>query len=122
MSTLKQQEMTLSAIIETKMDELEMHTAWHGNLTGSESEALLRNMPHMTYLLRQGEKFDHFYLTYVKEGTVFTHLPFTIDSKKQQWFYRNYHPHFAYSLHTFIPEIMHQHEKDCFPLAPFTRL
>lgn len=120
MSTFKNQELDLQ-INQDKINEVIAHCAWHGDLTGSEAEAILRNKPDMTYLIRQGEKIDHFYLTYVKEGAVFIHLPFTIDHGKQQWFYRNYYPHFAYSLQTFIPEIMHQDESRCLPLSAFKR-
>ena len=109
----------LPAFIQQKLAEVTTHIAWHADLTGSEAEALLRDMKDMTYVLRQGEKFDHFYLTYVKEATNFVHIPFKIDAATQQWFYRNYWNHFADSLKVFIPEIMHQEEAACFPLPAF---
>ncbi|MGR3973738.1 MAG: SH2 domain-containing protein [Candidatus Rhabdochlamydia sp.] len=109
----------LPSFVQVKLEEIHSHSAWHSDLTGSEAEALLRNMPDMTYVLRQGEKVDHFYLTYVKEETLFVHIPFTIDSSTEEWFYRNSCPHFANKLSVFIPEIMHQEPADCFSLAPF---
>ena len=99
--------------------EIENHIAWHGDLTGSEAEALLREMKDMTYVLRQGEKFDHFYLTYVHGKTNFVHIPFKIDRASQQWFYMNFAQHYGDSLKVFVPEIMHQEEASCYPLPAF---
>lgn len=114
------QGMEYPAFVQEKRAEITDHSAWHGDLTGSEAEALLRDLKDMTYVLRQGEKFDHFYLTYVNKGTNFVHIPFKIDWASQQWFYMNYDFHFSASLKVFIPEIMHQEEDTCCPLSAFT--
>jgi hypothetical protein len=81
---------------------------------------LLRRKPSFTYLLRQGEKSDHFYLTFTR-GEEFCHLPFTIDYTYHQWFYQNTVPHFGHHLNGFIPEIMHQDEAGCYPLVQFAK-
>lgn len=108
----------LAPWFQEKIEELMAHPAWHGEVSGIEAEALLRNHPSYTYLLRQGEKHDQFYLSYSK-GTDLLHLPFTIDYPSQQWLYRNSFPHFVDDLKVFIPEIMHREEAECHPLAQF---
>ncbi len=117
---IMQQAAELNPWIQEKTNEITSHCAWHGDLTGIEAEALLRLKPSFTYLLRQGEKADHFYLSYV-EGERFNHLPFTLDYPSQQWFYRNGFPHFAKNLTTFIPEIMHKEESECLSLEQFAK-
>jgi hypothetical protein len=112
------QEKGLAPWIQAKMDELMSHPAWQGEVSGLEAEALLRQHDSFTYLLRQGEKADQFYLSYIN-GTDLLHLPFTIDYSSLQWFYRNSWPHFAADLKAFIPEIMHRDEAECHPLAQF---
>jgi hypothetical protein len=121
---LMQQTTELSPWIQEKIKEVMTHCAWHGELTGIEAEALLRQKPSFSYLLRQGEKIDHFYLSFVKnceQGDDFFHLPFTIDYSSLQWFYRNWFPHFAHTLNVFIPEIMHKEEAECNPLMQFAK-
>jgi hypothetical protein len=106
--------------VQEKLNEITYHCAWHAELTGIEAEALLRLTPSFTYLIRQGEKVDHFYLSYIR-GEEFCHLPFTIDYSSLQWFYRNSNPHFAHDLKTFIPEIMHKEEAQCHPMMQFAK-
>jgi hypothetical protein len=121
MSTLRA-ERSFPDFVQEKMDEMVSHVAWYGNLTGTEAEIILRDKSDMTYLLRQGEKEDHFYLTFVKDGCAFTHIPFTVNHTLRQWFYRQGGTRFAASLKVFIPEIMHADEAECVPLVPITGL
>lgn len=118
MQTLPQ--VTENPWVQEKLNEITSHSAWHGELTGIEAEALLRQKPSFTFLLRQGEKVDHFYLSFV-EGERFNHLPFTFDYPSKRWFYRNSFPHFADDLKVFIPEIMHKEEAECYPLMQFAK-
>jgi len=118
MNTVTHEEKSLELWFQEKIQKLIGHTGWHGCLSGVESEALLRAQDSFTYLLRQGEKSDQFYLSFVR-GSELLHLPFTIDYTSQQWFYRNSTPHFGTDLNLFIPEIMHCEQKDCRPLAQF---
>ena len=108
----------LNLATEQKRDEIVSHPAWHGDLTGLEAEGLLNNQPSGTFLLRQGEKEDHYYISYVVEST-FSHLPIKIEGPTNQWFYKNGFPHFGNNLKGFIPEIMHRDEADCHPLVEF---
>jgi hypothetical protein len=114
------QQTTLNPWIQEKLNEITSHCAWHGELLGIEAEALLRLKPSYSYLIRQGERIDHFYLSFSK-GEEFCHLPFTIDYSSLQWFYRNTWPHFAKDLKDFIPEIMHKDVSECFPLVQFAK-
>ncbi|HEX4839713.1 MAG TPA: hypothetical protein VFU89_04645 [Rhabdochlamydiaceae bacterium] len=115
-----QQGAKLNPWVQEKLNEIASHSAWHAELTGIEAEALLRLKPSFTYLIRQGEKVDHFYLSFIK-GEEFCHLPFTIDYSSLQWFYRNMYPHFARDLEIFIPEIMHRDVAECHPLMQFAQ-
>ena len=117
MSTLRAVR-TVSDFVHEKMDEISNHIAWFGELTGTEAELVLRDKSDMTYLLRKGEKEGHFYLTYVKNGCDFTHIPFTLNQTLKQWFYRQGYPRFAPTLKAFVPEIMHTEEMNCIPLVP----
>ena len=115
-----QQATQLNPWVQEKLNEITSHCAWYAELTGIEAEALLRLKPSFTYLIRQGEKVDHFYLSFSK-GEEFCHLPFTIDYSSLQWFYRNVYPHFAHDLKAFVPEIMHKEETECHPLVQFAK-
>lgn len=121
MSTLRA-EKSFPEFVQEKMDEIVNHIAWYGDLTGTEAELILRDKVDMTYLLRQGERDDHFYLTFVKDGCAFSHIPFTINHTLKQWFYRQGFPRFASSLTVFVPEIMHTEEANCIPLVPIMGL
>src|SRR3569832_48524 len=116
MMTLKAEENSL-AFEQEKIEEITHHVAWFGDLTGTEAEIILRDKSDMTYMLRQGEKEGHFYLTYVKDECSFTHIPFTVNPVLKHWFYRQGHPRFAPTLKEFIPEIMHAEEADCIALV-----
>jgi hypothetical protein len=115
-----QQANQLNPWVQEKLNEITSHCAWHAELTGIEAEALLRQKPSFTFLIRQGEKIDHFYLSFIR-GEEFCHLPFTIDYSSLQWFYRNTFPHFAHDLKAFIPEIMHKEAAECHPLMQFAK-
>jgi hypothetical protein len=115
-----QQTKSLNDVIQEKRNEITANLAWHADLTGPEAESLLRHQEAGTYLLRQGEKEDHYYLSYV-EGRVLSHLPIKIDYSQKQWFYQNTTHHFGDDLKAFIPEIMHREEAECHPLVPFAK-
>jgi hypothetical protein len=102
--------------IQDKIHEITSHTAWFGDLTGTQAEFLLRSKSDMTYVLRQGERADHFYLSYVKDKCVFVHIPFTANHPSKMWYYLNGSPHLAETLEKFIPEIMHVEQGECSPL------
>jgi len=118
MSTLSKECSSIN-FMQDKIDEIKNHHAWHADSTGTDAEIIIRGQPDMTYLLRQGEREDHFYLTYVKNECEFTHIPFTVNPVIRQWFYRNCFPRFAPTLDAFIPEIMHADAEDCKPLVSF---
>ncbi len=118
MSTITK-EFSSADFMQKKVDEIKSHQAWYAGLTGTDAEIIIRGQSDMTYLLRQGEREDHFYLTYVKNECEFTHIPFTVNPVIKQWFYRNFAARFASTLDAFIPEIMHVDAADCKPLVSF---
>ena len=121
MSTLRT-ECSSTNFTQEKIYEVKHHCAWYADLTGTDAEIIIRGQPDMTYLLRQGEREDHFYLTYVKNECEFAHIPFTVNSTIRQWFYRNYCCRFAPTLDLFIPEIMHVDAVDCKPLVSLDKM
>ena len=106
--------------IQEKRDEIVEHPAWHVDLIGPEAEVLLKDQPSGTYLLRQGEKADNYYLSFNDNGKL-VHLPVKIDYPTKQWFYLNCLFHYGDSLKGFIPEIMHREEAECLPLVQFAK-
>ncbi len=106
--------------VQNKIDEITSHAAWYDDITGTEAELLLRNKADLTYLLRQGEKEGHFYLTYVKGTAYFTHIPLRVDNSLKEWFYLNYAARRAPTLKEFIPSVMHAEEAEITPLVSFT--
>ena len=121
MDTMKA-ETRLAPWMQEKMNELLSHPAWNDSMTGFEADALLRTQQPFTYLLRQGERKDVFYLSFCT-GTAVVHRPFSVDYATYSWYYRNGFPQcrqvFKPDLKTFIPEIIQREEAECLPLPPF---
>lgn len=108
--------------VQLKMSEILNHPAWYQDLSGTEAEILLRHKPDNTYLLRQGEREGHFYLSCVQRNVYFKHIPFTLSSELGVWLYRNGFPCTAPTLQQFIPAIMHLDELECAPLLKLVDL
>jgi len=108
--------------VQDKIDEIMNNVAWYDDITGTEAELLLRNKKDLTYLLRQGEKEGHFYLTYVKDAVYFTHIPIRANNSLKEWFYLNGILRTEATLKDFIPNIMNAEEADITPLVPLTRM
>lgn len=115
-------EKSFPEFVQVKIHEIVNHPAWYDDITGTEAEILLRNKKDLTFLLRQGEKTDHFYLSFVKDECYFTHIPFTVKHDTKEWFYMNCIWHSAATLKEFVPDIMHAAESDITPLAPLSRM
>ncbi len=99
-------------------EEVAAHPAWHGMITGMAAEALLRDQKLHTFVIRQGEKEMHYYLSFVQgEDNNFKHQPFVIEEAHRKWFYRNTIPHLAASVDELIPLIMHIAPELCIPLS-----
>ena len=108
--------------VQEKMNEIASHPAWYHDISGTEAEILLRHKADNTYLLRQGEREGHFYLSSVKGNVYFKHVPFTLNNELRVWLYRNGFPLTAPTLQLFIPAIMHLDELDCVPLIKLVDL
>lgn len=100
-----------------KQIEIQNHVAWHGLITGMFCEGILRDREPFTYVIRQGEKPFHFYLSFVRAHNTFQHQPFIVEWKKDGWFYMNCIPHHSDSLEGLIPQIMHCEAAKCIPLT-----
>jgi hypothetical protein len=97
--------------------EMQQHQAWHGLITGMFCEGVLRDREAFTYILRQGERPYHYYLSFVKEDGTFHHQPFVVELKSEGWFYRNFNLHYSTSLEGIIPKIMHCSAEQGVPLT-----
>jgi len=100
-----------------KEAEIQSHLAWHGSITGMFCEGILRDKPLFTYVIRQGEKPHHYYLSFVREHNTFHHQPFVVELNSQGWFYMNWNPHHSTTLEGLIPKIMHHEASQCIPLT-----
>jgi hypothetical protein len=96
-----------------------LHPAWHGKITGLESEALLKFRHPYSYLLREGEKRSHYYVSFVAADQSTRHQPFAIIYTKAGWYCRQgteYGPFITQTVDDLIPRIMHCNIEDCKPL------
>jgi hypothetical protein len=117
MTQLKTQMLDQDVWFQQKESEIQNHPAWHGNITGMRCEGILRDRPVNTYLIRQGEKPFHFYLSFVRAHNTFHHQPFIVELNKNGWFYMNFHPHHSDTLEGLVPKIMHCEADQCIPLT-----
>jgi hypothetical protein len=102
--------------VEGKQKEIEAHAAWHGKISGMYCEALLREHPAFTYLLRTGEEEGHFYMSFVQAPVSFKHQPFVIRFSLNGWFYQNGYTGITPTVDELIPLIMHCSPEQCRPL------
>ncbi len=100
------------------IEQIESHIAWHGNITGLETEDLLQGKNPFTFVIRKGEKLMNYYVSFVQKNGSFKHQPLLIRVTAEGWFYRNtlnslpsYRP-----FVDFLHRIIHCDEGECQPL------
>ena len=69
--------------------EILSHPAWVGAISGLEAEALLKGQSPFTYLLRAGETYLNYYVSFVGSDHTLRHQPFKIKITQNGWFCMN---------------------------------
>lgn len=95
------------------------HPAWCRDITGLESEDLLKGKKTYSYLLRAGEKISHYYLSFVDKDLLIRHQPFAIIYTGTTWYCRQGIPHGPFITQTIedlVHRIMHCNPEDCTPV------
>ena len=104
---------TVLKIIEefSDMQGISVHPAFRNNVTGLEAEKMLRGKttPYL-YLIREGEKekgsLRNYYITFVASDFSVRHQPFTIEERREGWYYENAQPGGPYTDAT-IDDVVH---------------
>ncbi len=104
---------------------IECHPAWHGLMTGIDTERMLRKIqvPY-TYILRKGEHStveneEHYYVSFVLPDQTVKHQALVVMIGADGWYYENTKPGGPYqnlSLDPVLHLIMHCEEGQCIPL------
>lgn len=70
--------------------EIEIHPAWHGNISGLKAEKLLRGRktPYL-FILRSGEHEGDYYVTFILPDLTIKHQPFVISTTNEGWYFQN---------------------------------
>lgn len=71
-------------------EEIEMHPAWYGSISGLSGEKMLRGKttPYL-YILRKGELENDYYITFISSDLTIRHQPFLITDSIFGWHYEN---------------------------------
>ncbi len=106
-----------SFIIEKSIQE---SVCWKGKITGLEAEDLLRGNSAYTYLLREGEKSQNYYISFVEPSGYIKHQPIEIRYFAEAWFCKNYlvsGPYKNEKIEEIIHKPMHCAQEECQPLS-----
>ena len=94
------------------------HPAWQGRLAGLEAEALLKECKIYTFLLREGEKPSHYYISFAEGGRSVRHQPFAIIYTQNGWYCRQgdcLGPFKGQSIDDIAHWIIHREKEECIP-------
>ncbi len=69
--------------------EILSHSAWVGAISGLEAEALLKGQSRFTYVLRAGETYLNYYVSFIGSDNSLRHQPFKIIITQNGWFCMN---------------------------------
>ena len=99
-----------------KQAEIAGHHAWHGPLSGIKSEEILQKKPVGSYVLRQGETDNEYYLSWMSdtECNICLHRPFclVIDQEEPKWLHKNGQVDCWEKLEDIIEEVAEYHSRD----------
>lgn len=96
------------------------HPAWYDDITGLESEALLKGKKPYFYLLRRGEQPSHYYISFVDRDHSIRHQPFAIIYTQKDWYCvqgSGYGPYTSKTIYDLIHLIMHCTPEKCKPVV-----
>ncbi len=112
--------------IQTNQNQIQKHPAWHGNVKAEQAEALLKGGKPLTYLLRNGDKEQSFFITFIKEDGSIKHQHFSLEFDLKGWYYKNGQVQgepteiIAEDLNKLIPAMMHCETSRCNMCIPNT--
>ena len=100
-------------------DEIQMHPAWLGNVSGLKAEKMLRGRyKPFLYILRAGEQARDYYVTFVATDYTIRHQPFVITAAPEGWYIENgggTGPHTHANIDDVIHSVMHCNVGECMP-------
>jgi len=108
--------------------EIEMHPAWYGKISGLVADKMLRNRktPYL-YILRAGERNEgvetDYYVSFVLPDLSIRHQPFIITVREEGWYYENAGgggPYNKESIEDVLHLMMHCNKEDCASLNKLT--
>jgi hypothetical protein len=118
----------MSAILNKSLEdavheEIRSHIAWHEGMSGVSAEKILngRKTPYL-YLLREGEGYHDYYVSYVQEDMSIKHQPFTITETREGWYCENggvVGPCVQTSILDILHLVMHCRKEEIMPLPHF---
>lgn len=95
------------------------HPAWAGNICGLEGETFINGKPPYSFLLRQGEKNSHYYITFMAADGSIRHQPFCIIYSREGWYCQQggrYGPFIIQAIDDLIHQIIHCKPEECRPI------
>jgi hypothetical protein len=99
--------------------EIVTHSAWEGSISGLEAEALLKGQSPFTYVLRAGETYLNYYVSFVGFDHMLRHQPFKIMISQNGWSCMNGNvngPFLNTPFFEILHLIMHCEKGECNPL------
>jgi len=128
-------ETKMTAILKTLIEyninqEIQLHPAWLGAVSGLKAEKMLRgkNKPYL-YVLRTGESETEnttdYYVTYIGSDLSIRHQPVIITTTMEGWYYENGGGMGPFSndvsINDVLHHIMHCEKGECSPLINFEK-
>jgi hypothetical protein len=95
---------------------LEVHPAFHGQLTQRLAALRLNGFPPMTYILWTGVAANPMFISFVNSSSTIEHRLFMKISNT--WHFQNGDPHITSSLRALVVEILHCRSDECKMLMP----
>ncbi len=100
--------------------EILTHCAWEGAISGLEAEALLKGQSPFTYVLRAGETYLNYYVSFVGADNTLRHQPFKIMIRQNGWLCMNgavNGPFLNMPFFEILHLVMHCEKGECKPLS-----
>lgn len=102
----------------TVEDEIRLHPAWLGRISGLKAEKMLRGKNPYLFVIREGENDSDYYITFVGADGVVRHQPFIITIKSEGWCLEQgvgLGPYINTRIEDIIHLIIHCEENECVP-------
>ena len=100
--------------------DIRLHPAWIGRVSGLKADKLLRDHKPFSYVLREGENAYHYYVTFTEPNGAVRHTPFLIKDAPDGWCCENgvnVGPFKDQTIDDVLHCIMHCEKEDLTPLV-----